>query len=104
LRAVSADSDLVASVRATVAAARDHVFAQELDRRNGDTLGATNLTRREFEVLSLVAQGLTNPQIAKRLQISLHTTKIHVHHMLEKLCAKTRTEAVATARRRGELL
>jgi LuxR family maltose regulon positive regulatory protein len=56
------------------------------------------LTEREFEVLRLMAEGLSNQQIADRLIISLGTAKNHVHNILEKLDAEGRTEAVARAR------
>jgi DNA-binding NarL/FixJ family response regulator len=55
------------------------------------------LTPREREILQLVAQGLTNLQIAKMLFISQPTVKLHVHHILEKLGARTRTEAARFA-------
>jgi LuxR family maltose regulon positive regulatory protein len=56
------------------------------------------LSEREFEVLRLMAEGLSNQQIADRLIISLGTTKNHVHNVLEKLNAEGRTQAVARAR------
>ena len=59
------------------------------------------VTAREMEVLRLLADGLTNPQISRRLFISLSTVNHHVHNILEKLGAKTRTEAVAIAVRDG---
>ena len=55
------------------------------------------LTNREREVLSLMAQGMTNPQIAAQLVISPSTVQFHVHNILGKLGVQTRTEAVATA-------
>lgn len=51
------------------------------------------LSPREREVLELVAQGLTNEEIAKLLYISLSTTKVHVRHILEKLGVRSRVEA-----------
>ena len=61
------------------------------------------LTQRERDILGLVASGLTNPQIAERLLISTSTVNFHVHNLLDKLGAKTRTEAVSIASREGLL-
>jgi DNA-binding NarL/FixJ family response regulator len=58
-------------------------------------------TDREREVLELLAEGMTNPQIAERLFLSPKTVGIHVSRLLAKLDAHTRGEAVAVARRRG---
>jgi two-component system, NarL family, response regulator YdfI len=62
------------------------------------------LTRREREVLQMLAAGLANKEIAARLQISDHTAKFHVAAILGKLGAATRTEAVALGIRRGLVL
>jgi ATP/maltotriose-dependent transcriptional regulator MalT len=51
------------------------------------------LTLREREVFDLVRQGLSNREIAKTLWISESTAKVHVHHILEKLGVRSRTEA-----------
>jgi DNA-binding CsgD family transcriptional regulator/tetratricopeptide (TPR) repeat protein len=61
------------------------------------------LTPREAEVLTLVAQGLTNRQIGTRLFISEKTASVHVSNILAKLSASGRTEAVAIAAERGLL-
>jgi NarL family two-component system response regulator LiaR len=61
------------------------------------------LTQREGDILRLVASGLTNPQIGERLLISTSTVNFHVHNVLGKLGAKTRTEAVSIASREGLL-
>jgi DNA-binding NarL/FixJ family response regulator len=55
------------------------------------------LTKRELEILALVAQGMTNPQIAEQLVISRSTVNFHLHNILPKLQAGTRTEAVRIA-------
>jgi LuxR family maltose regulon positive regulatory protein len=55
------------------------------------------LTSREQEVLALVRQGLSNRQIARTLWIAESTVKAHVHHVLEKLGARSRTEAAAVS-------
>ena len=69
---------------------------------DGNEGGATeDLTPREREVLQLVAQGLPNKHIARRLGISEHTVKFHVAAVLAKLGAGSRTEAVHLAARRG---
>jgi DNA-binding NarL/FixJ family response regulator len=62
------------------------------------------LTRREREVLQMLASGLGNKEIASRLSISDHTAKFHVASILGKLGASTRTEAVSLGIRRGFVL
>lgn len=64
------------------------------------TLPHSELTERENEVLELVVEGLTNPQIARRLCISRSTARAHVSNVLSKLGASNRAEAVALALRR----
>jgi DNA-binding CsgD family transcriptional regulator/tetratricopeptide (TPR) repeat protein len=61
------------------------------------------LTARQVEVLDLMATGLTNAQIGERIGISVKTVDHHVSALLATLGAKTRTEAAATAMRRGWL-
>ena len=61
------------------------------------------LSPREAEVLSLMAEGLSNKAIAERLEISEHTVKFHVHTVLGKLGTQSRTEAVVRAARLGVL-
>ena len=65
---------------------------------------AEPLTRREREVLQMLASGLGNKEIAARLNISDHTAKFHVASILGKLGAATRTEAVSLGIRRGLVL
>ncbi len=62
-----------------------------------------NLTPREMETLEMLAEGLSNKQIAARLHISEHTAKFHVNSILGKLGAGTRTEAVMRGLRSGLL-
>ena len=57
-----------------------------------------DLTDREREVLALMAEGLSNPDIAKRLTVELSTVKTHVSNILSKLKVSTRMEAAAFAR------
>lgn len=57
------------------------------------------LTRREREVLGLLAQGFQNKRIAASLDLSEHTVKLHVHHIISKLGVSNRTEAALRFRR-----
>ena len=61
------------------------------------------MTPREREVLSLLAEGLTNRQIAARLVVSEHTVHRHVTNILRKLDVPSRTAAAAQAVRAGLL-
>ena len=61
------------------------------------------MSEREKEVLTLVAQGLTNKEIAASLIISEHTARNHVSHILDKLGLTRRSEAAAFAAQRGLL-
>jgi DNA-binding NarL/FixJ family response regulator len=65
--------------------------------------GHALLTPRELDVLTALAEGLTNKAIARRLAISLHTVKFHLESLFRKLGARTRTEAVAKASERRRL-
>jgi DNA-binding CsgD family transcriptional regulator len=68
---------------------------------SGPVEGGVSLTPRELEVLTLLAAGLSNKAIARRLGISVHTAKFHVGALIDKLDAVGRTDAVAHAARRG---
>jgi DNA-binding CsgD family transcriptional regulator len=59
------------------------------------------LSKRELEVLALLAEGASNKAIARSLGISVHTAKFHVGSLLDKLDATGRTDAVAHAVRQG---
>ena len=65
--------------------------------------GWKSLTRSESAVAALVADGLSNPEIAERLFISRRTVQSHVSHVLEKLGLSSRVELAVAARREGML-
>ena len=69
-----------------------------------DAASAPVLTRREREILALLADGFGNKQIAARLGISTNTVKTHLELLFDKLDVSTRTEAVTAAARMGLLL
>ena len=70
---------------------------KQMSRTDRQQVPSPRLTDRELEVLKLVAQGLNNREIAKRLFISENTVKNHVRNILEKLQLHSRMEAVMYA-------
>lgn len=70
----------------------------------GDADPVQALTPREIEVLGMLAQGLGNKAIARRLTISEHTVKFHVSSIFTKLNASSRTEAVTLGARQGLIM
>lgn len=75
--------------------------AQEGPPEIAQAADAHLLSGRELEVLSLIAQGSSNQQIAEQLFISLHTVKTHARRIYSKLGVERRTQAVALAKRSG---
>jgi DNA-binding NarL/FixJ family response regulator len=78
-------------------------MSPDVAERLSEYLPQVALTERETEVLELVAQGLSNKEIAGRLGTASGTVKMHVQNVLEKLGASDRTHAVTIAIRRGIL-
>jgi len=74
---------------------------QEIQRDSELPLAEEPLTEREAEVLSLVAQGLTNQEVADRLFVSERTVRTHVSNILSKLHLANRTQAALYALRKG---
>jgi DNA-binding NarL/FixJ family response regulator len=79
-----------------------HPAANPNSRRSADWIEP--LTPRELQILRMLSDGLPNKSIATQLQISEHTAKFHVGHILAKLGAESRTEAVALALRHGLIM
>jgi two-component system, NarL family, response regulator LiaR len=67
----------------------------------GETTGEQALTEREIQVLRLVAQGESNPQIAEELCITVNTVKVHLRNILAKLRLENRTQVAAYAVQSG---
>ena len=79
------------------------VAAKVLAEMSAPRRGTDLLSEREREVLRLVAEGLSNKEIGRRLAISERTARFHVTSILNKLGASTRAQAVALATQRGLL-
>ena len=62
---------------------------------------AVRMTRREHEVIGLIGEGLSNKEIAQRLNIATHTVKSHVRNVMEKLALHTRLQIAAYSHREG---
>jgi DNA-binding NarL/FixJ family response regulator len=98
-------AEIGAALRST--AAGQSTFDPEVSRRliaglqPGPRAAADGLTARETEVLRLIAQGLSNPEIAVRLYISEATVKTHINNTFAKIGARHRAEAVRYAYRKG---
>jgi two-component system NarL family response regulator len=74
-----------------------HVAAQALTRGKRGAKAAVRMTARERQVVELIGEGLSNKEIAQRLNIATHTVKSHVHNILEKLALHTRLEVAVYA-------
>lgn len=70
-------------------------------RGREQALADVRMTRREREIIGLIAEGLSNKEIAQRLNIAAHTVKSHVRNVMEKLTLHTRLQIAAFARREG---
>ncbi|MFH1372358.1 MAG: response regulator transcription factor [bacterium] len=64
-------------------------------------MNAVKLTKRESDIIDLISRGMSNKEIAKELNIAVHTVKSHVHNILEKLALRTRLEIASFALTEG---
>jgi DNA-binding NarL/FixJ family response regulator len=77
-------------------------IAMSADARGHEqVLEEVRMTRREREVIDLIGEGLSNKEIAQRLNIAAHTVKSHVRNVMEKLALHTRLQIAAYGRRDG---
>lgn len=91
--------DLVEVIRQVYAGKKR--IPTEIAAQLAEHLSDESLTNREVDVLKHLADGNRNRDIAERLFIAEETVKVHIKHIMEKLDAKDRTQAVAIALRRG---
>lgn len=80
-------------VEKEVRVSMDHFILNETELRQ------RNISKRELEVLTLMAKGLSNQEIAEQLFVSLNTVKTHSAKLFEKLDVKRRTQAIETAKK-----
>jgi DNA-binding NarL/FixJ family response regulator len=102
--------DLVATVRSVAGGAKvvlppltgalfSYIAKRGVGRSTPAVRNAVELTPREREVIDLIAEGLSNKEIARRLHIATDTVKSHVHNILEKLALHNRLQIAAHAHR-----
>ncbi|MFI0802203.1 response regulator [Amycolatopsis lurida] len=99
-----AGTDLVAALRQVLRGERvvdPRIFPD--DGQRSDALARSGLTRREYEVLRLAAQGQTNPEIAESTGLARNTVKTYLQSALHKLGARNRVEAIGKASEAGLL-
>ena len=81
------------------------LFSQIIERVTGEEkaslIDAVRMTKREREVIELIAEGLSNKEIAQRLSIATYTVKSHVHNILDKLALHTRLQVASYAHTQG---
>jgi DNA-binding NarL/FixJ family response regulator len=92
-------AQLIGAIRAAAAGRR--VIPPEIAARLAEFTPRSDLTDREIDVLRLAAKGLRNREIARAIVRSEETVKVHLKHLMAKLGARDRTEAVTLALRRG---
>ncbi len=78
-----------------------HIAKLALGRKQAELIGSVRMTERERAVFDLIADGLSNKEIAQRLHLATNTVKGHVHNILEKLALHTRLQVAAYARSRS---
>ena len=95
IRSVAEGADVVPP--ALTATLLSHIVDQAIANSTAAVLEAVQMTKREREITGLIAEGMSNKEIAQRLNIATYTVKSHVHNILEKLALHSRLQIAAHA-------
>jgi DNA-binding NarL/FixJ family response regulator len=104
--------DFLRTIRSVAAGAKvlpasltGSLFSQIIEQAVGEgkvkLIESVRMTKREREVVELIAEGLSNKEIAQRLNVATYTVKSHVHNILEKLALHTRLQVASYAHTQG---
>ena len=99
IRSVALGADVVPP--ALTGTLLSHIAQQAAVRRMPGVAEAVRMTKREREIMNLIAEGLSNKEIAQRLSIATYTVKSHVHNILEKLALHSRLQIAAYTHKAG---
>ncbi|MFL5522903.1 MAG: LuxR C-terminal-related transcriptional regulator [Gemmatimonadaceae bacterium] len=78
------------------------IAREAVDAGRSDAIESVRMTPRERQVIDLIAEGLSNKEIAARLEIAAHTVKSHVRNIMEKLALHSRLQIAAYSNRQGD--
>jgi DNA-binding NarL/FixJ family response regulator len=95
IRSVAAGNEVLPS--ALTGTVFSHIARHALERPSAAAIRNVRMTQREREIVDLIAQGLSNKEMARRLNLSPYTIKSHVHNILEKLALHSRLQLAAHA-------
>lgn len=101
IRSVAAGVDVVPP--ALTRTLLSHIVEHAVTQSTAVALEAVQMTNREREITALISEGLSNKEIAQRINIATYTVKSHVHNILEKLALHSRLQIAAHAHKAGAL-
>jgi two-component system nitrate/nitrite response regulator NarL len=99
IRSVALGADVVPP--ALTGTLLSHIVQQAAIRHVPGVAEAVRMTKREKEIMNLIAEGMSNKEIAQRLNIATYTVKSHVHNILEKLALHSRLQIAAYTHKAG---
>jgi two-component system nitrate/nitrite response regulator NarL len=99
IRSVALGADVVPP--ALTGTLLSHIAQQAAKRHVPGVAEAVRMTKREKEIMNLIAEGMSNKEIAQRLNIATYTVKSHVHNILEKLALHSRLQIAAYTHKTG---